>query len=166
MKRMESFSAILGLGSNIGDKRNYLTEAKYLIAAKAGVILKESSIYASPPWGDVDQDEFLNQVIEIETVHPPLQLLYVLQDIERQLGKKKIRNWGPRIIDIDILFYGTFKVDEPGLKIPHPQWKNRRFVLEPLKEILPDFVDFETQKNISTLIEETTDQGKLKVQTY
>jgi 2-amino-4-hydroxy-6-hydroxymethyldihydropteridine diphosphokinase len=101
-------------------------------------IKKRSSLYLTAPWGKTDQNDFINQVIEIETNLSALELLYRLQAIEIKLGRQRIGKWGPRIIDLDVLLYAqeTIKLEE--LEVPHPYLSQRLFVLIPLKEINPE----------------------------
>ncbi len=130
----------LGLGSNLGNRLSYLEKAIEMIKKLPLTQVKKiSSIYETEPVGFKPQDYFLNCVVEISTDLSPHELLKKLQEIERLLGRnreKEIR-WGPRTIDIDILFYGDLKIDTQDLKIPHPQVFKREFVLKPLREIAP-----------------------------
>lgn len=125
----------LGLGTNIGDRESNLKIAINEIERIAKII-KKSSIYETEPVGYKPQNDFLNMVIKIETQLNPQELLEALQKIEQKMGRKKdrIKN-GPRIIDIDILFYGTKKINSKNLKIPHPEAGKRNFVLIPMAEI-------------------------------
>lgn len=134
-------TAYIGLGSNIGDKEAYLARALCLIADLEGVeIRRQSSLYQTAPWGKIDQADFINQVIEIETELSPLELLHGLQDIEIKLGRRREIHWGPRNIDLDILLYGKEIIDLEELKVPHPYLMQRLFVLIPLAEIDSDLV--------------------------
>lgn len=131
----------IGLGSNIGDRKTILTRALFLIGGLKGVsINRKSSLYETIPWGKTDQDDFINQVIEIETELQPLELLHQLQAIEIKLGRRREVHWGPRDIDLDVLLYGGETIDHEELKIPHPYMMQRLFVLIPLAEIDPDLV--------------------------
>lgn len=128
--------AFLSLGSNQGDRLDNLKQALKALSQTEGLRLKKvSSVYQTEPVGVDKQNDFLNAVIEIETDLEPLQLLECLQLIENSLGRKRTVKWGPRIIDIDILYYGEWTFDHPRLKIPHPHIGYRRFVLVPLCEI-------------------------------
>ena len=129
----------LALGTNIGDREGNLKTAKDEMLPEA-TIVKESSIYVTPPWGYADQPDFLNQVIEVSTQLEPLPLLRFLKDIENRMGRKKLIRNGPRLIDLDILFYGDRVVDIDDLQIPHPRMEGRTFVLVPLSEIAPDLI--------------------------
>ena len=126
----------LGLGSNLGDREGNLLQACELLGC-----LEKSKIHETEPFGVLDQPKFLNMVCEIETELSPRELLLFVKNIEKKLGRKKREKWGPREIDIDILFYGDQIIDEPDLKIPHPGIKERDFVLKPLKEIAPGLVE-------------------------
>ncbi len=129
----------IALGTNLGDREQNLQSAKARLSRKAA-ILRESSVYSTPPWGYLDQPDFLNQVIEVSTRLKPLPLLRFLKRIEQQMGRvKRIVN-GPRQIDLDILFYSDAVVETDELQIPHPRMAGRAFVLVPLAEIAPDLV--------------------------
>ena len=128
----------IGIGSNLGDRKANCMRAIELLAGKGIVVRKESSLYETDPWGDKNQPKFLNMAIEIETEIKPQDLLGILAGIEKELGRKKSRKWGPRIIDLDILLYNSVTIDQDDLKIPHPFMHERDFVLKPLYEIAPD----------------------------
>ncbi len=131
----------IGLGSNVGNKAENLARAHLLIEAMDDVYIKQaSSLYQTPPWGKTDQEDFINQVIEIETELLPLDLLHRLQDIEIKLGRQRDVRWGPRTIDLDVLLYGRETIDLEELKVPHPYLLQRLFVLIPLQEIAPELV--------------------------
>lgn len=129
----------LALGTNLGDREANLQKAKELMEPKVQ-ILRESGIYATPPWGYTDQPEFLNQVIEVDTLLHPLPLLQKLKRIEKALGRVETFRNGPRLIDLDILFYDQEILDGKRIQIPHPRLQDRAFVLVPLDELAPDFV--------------------------
>ena len=129
----------IALGTNIGDRALNLQTAKDWLSRKAS-ITQESSVYITPPWGYADQPDFLNQVIEVNTRLGPRSLLRFLQRIERKMGRVKLILNGPRVIDLDILFYGDRVITSPNLQIPHPRMVGRAFVLVPLNEIAPDLV--------------------------
>lgn len=130
----------LGLGSNIGDSENFLKEATNLIQNEYVTLINSSSIYTTPAWGVVDQPDFKNSVIEIETTYTPQMLLKHLQKIELELGRERKIHWGPRTIDIDILFIEDQKIYTDDLIVPHPYICEREFVLKPLFEIAPHYV--------------------------
>lgn len=129
----------LGLGTNIGDRMANLHEARTALEAFAK-IKAISSVYETAAWGFEDQAAFLNQVIDIETDLSPYKLLRRLKKVEASIGRVESFRWGPRLIDLDILFYGKRIVRLPMLTIPHKNLHNRAFVLVPLAEIAPDFV--------------------------
>lgn len=131
-------NVFLALGSNQGNRADNLNTAAALIGRQIGKIAKRSHVYETQPWGNPDQDAFLNQVIMINTTLDPRDLLDAANHIEREMGRVKKEKWGPRIIDIDILFYGKRIVRDKGLEIPHPDLHKRAFVLVPLMEIAPD----------------------------
>jgi len=126
----------IGVGSNLGDRKKHIEDAIEKLKNIEGVEVKRvSSIYETEPVGGPKQGKYLNGAIEIETGLGPREFLGKLQDIEKELGRKKTVKNGPRTIDLDILLYGDNKIDEPDLKIPHPNMREREFVMKPLKEI-------------------------------
>jgi len=137
MNKVESI--YIALGTNIGNREANLQTAKSLLSRKARII-QESPVYVTPPWGYADQPDFLNQVIEVSSRLEPLPLLRYLKRIEKQMGREKLILNGPRLIDLDILFYGSRVLDEDELQVPHPRMEGRAFVLAPLNEIAPDLV--------------------------
>ena len=126
--------AWLALGSNIGDRDRYLSDARAALEASGIRILRASSIDETNPVGVVDQPRFLNQVLEVETGLEPSALPHALKQIERRIGRTPGPRWGPREIDIDILTYEDRVVDEPGLKVPHPELERRPFLKKLLDE--------------------------------
>ena len=131
----------LALGSNLGDRQNNLESAIVALEAAGVSIVQRSALYETEPQDFKDQPWFLNMALEVETACFPIQLLAVLQRIEREMGRIRGREAvpkGPRTIDIDILLYGKTVLEVPQLAIPHPRMSERRFVLEPLLEIAPD----------------------------
>ncbi len=127
----------LGLGANLGDRARNLLEAQAALPPQVQV-LRASRIYETAPWGYVDQPRYLNQVLEAHTNLAPLALLAHLKDIESSMGRTPSFRFGPRLIDIDILFYGDQVIDLPELTIPHPRLPERAFMLVPLAELAPD----------------------------
>jgi 2-amino-4-hydroxy-6-hydroxymethyldihydropteridine diphosphokinase len=128
----------IGIGSNLGDREKNCLHAIKLLQKKGITVTKRSSLYETEPWGLKDQPYFINMAIEIETALEPKELLRILKDIEREIGRKESSKWGPRIIDLDILLFDNIIVNEDNLKIPHPLMHERDFVLKPLCEIAPD----------------------------
>jgi len=130
--------AFLGLGSNIGDREEYLRKAKTAIAnLETCTVSGISSIYETEPLGNKNQGQFLNQALLVETELEPQELLMECKGIEKTLGRKEGPRWGPRTIDIDLLLYDEMLVDEEALRVPHPRLHRRRFVLIPMAEIAP-----------------------------
>jgi 2-amino-4-hydroxy-6-hydroxymethyldihydropteridine diphosphokinase len=129
----------LALGTNLGDRPANLRAA---IAAlpPAVTVLVESPVYETPPWGVIDQPAFLNMVLKGVTSLKPVELLSTLKRLETKLGRIPDVRWGPRKIDMDILFYDDLILDKPGLTIPHPRLHERAFVLVPLADLAPDLV--------------------------
>jgi 2-amino-4-hydroxy-6-hydroxymethyldihydropteridine diphosphokinase len=133
--------AFLGLGSNLGDKHaNIHAALRHLTRAGDIQILRTSRLYRTAPWGDVDQDWFLNACVAVGTDLPPLDLLGRCLDAEAAVGRVRddARRWGPRVVDIDLLLYGNVSLDDPRLTLPHPRILERAFVLIPLADIAPD----------------------------
>lgn len=130
------FRVYLSLGSNIGDRLNFLSKALKELN-KITFVKLVSSIYETEPWGVINQERFYNTVVEIETELYPLELLEKIKKIEIKLGRKKKSHMAPRTIDIDILFYHGWSFETSTLTIPHPELERRRFVLEPISEIAP-----------------------------
>jgi len=132
--------AFVGLGANLGQREETLLRAVELLAAEDGVeVVALSSVRETDPVGVEDQPRFLNAAALLETTLEPRELLDVLLRIERELGRVRDgTRWGPRVIDLDLLAYGSEVVDEPGLRVPHPRLHERRFALEPLVELDPD----------------------------
>mgnify|MGYP000020606545 CR=1 FL=1 len=131
----------LGLGANLGDRFGYIQEAlRRLDRADGFRITQLSSLYETEPVGHVQQGPFLNLVVEGVTDLTPRALLAECLAIEKQLGRRRGRRWGPRTIDIDLLLYGRRRLQAPDLVIPHPRMKERAFVLVPLDEIAPRLV--------------------------
>ena len=128
----------LALGSNLGERAANLRAALDHLPPQVGV-LAESNVYETPPWGITDQPAFRNMVIQADTSLSPAELLKYLKDIEARLGRIEGVRYGPRLIDLDILFYGDQVIDSPPLVIPHPRLHERGFVLVPLAELAPDF---------------------------
>ena len=131
--------AYVGLGANLGAREETLHRAVELLGAADGVdVLAVSQLHETEPVGVVDQPPFLNGAVAIETARAPRDLLDLLLEIERLLGRVRDERWGPRTIDLDLLVYGDEVVDEPGLRVPHPRLHERRFALEPLVELEPE----------------------------
>ncbi|HRP89815.1 MAG TPA: 2-amino-4-hydroxy-6-hydroxymethyldihydropteridine diphosphokinase [Edaphocola sp.] len=148
------------LGSNLGDRFQYLQKARDIIASKIGKIEQASNIYETEAWGLEDQPAHLNQILLVNTVLKPLELLHQTQNIEKSLGRTKRFKWDNRIIDIDIIFYNNEIVKFENLKIPHPYLQERNFVLIPLSEIAGNYMHPVFQKKVSELLKESKDKLK------
>ena len=148
----------LSLGTNEGDKITNLKNP-VLEISKLASIEAISSIYESAAWDGSVQEVYYNQVVALSTSLNPNQLLKDIRTIEKRLGRKETYRWGPRVIDIDILFYNGEIIDEPGLTIPHPLLHQRNFVLIPLMEIASEWMHPKLHKNIEELYELSTDSN-------
>jgi 2-amino-4-hydroxy-6-hydroxymethyldihydropteridine diphosphokinase len=144
----------IALGSNLGDKEKNLKEALLRLAKKGIKICKVSDFIATRPYGVTDQPDFLNAVAEVETDISPAELLQVLLQTEREMGRLRLRRWGERNIDLDLLLYDGQTIDLPELKVPHPDMQNREFVLKPLAQIAPDAVHPKLGKTIGQMWKE------------
>lgn len=151
---------VISIGTNLGDKLQNLKEASFRIQSLGCNILKQSSVYETEPWGFYPGSNFLNQVIELETNMMPGDLLDQLLKIEKEMGRERSMNgYESRIIDLDILFYGNKVILEGNLVIPHPLIQDRRFILIPLNEILPNFQHPVIHKSISELLDSCRDNS-------
>lgn len=134
-----TFDAILGLGSNIGDRIANITQAIDRLTSDGTVkLVQRSRFYRTAPWGVTDQDWFVNACIAVKTGVSPRELLARCQTVENDMARVRTRHWGPRNIDVDILTFGDQRITEPDLIIPHPRISERAFVLVPLKDIAPE----------------------------
>jgi 2-amino-4-hydroxy-6-hydroxymethyldihydropteridine diphosphokinase len=149
--------AYLLIGGNIGDRQKYLRDATLMINTVVGEVTRTSSIYETAAWGLEDQSFFLNQVLEVKTSLEPADLLSAILNIEEQMGRKRSIKFGPRTIDIDILFYNQKVVKSEKLTIPHPEIQNRKFALVPMNEIAPGLIHPVMNKTISELLGACTD---------
>ncbi len=150
---MEAVKVYLGLGSNLGDRMDNLLQGLKILGRRIN-LTKVSSIYESDPWGYVDQPAFLNCVCEGVTSQTSHEVLRVLKETERLVGREPTFPGGPRIFDADLLFHYQLVVDEPHLQVPHPRLAERAFVLLPMVEIAPDFVHPLMGKDVKELLSE------------
>lgn len=153
----KSDNVYLGLGSNMGDRLNNLFQAMKLIEMRVGKLVSKSSIYETEPWGNKNQEAFLNMVVQVSVGLKSLETLNILKEIEIEIGRKKEVHWGPRIIDIDILFFDTEIIKEGILIVPHPEIAQRLFVLRPMSEIAPEFVHPVLKKKMIELLSDCSD---------
>lgn len=159
-------TAYLSLGSNLGDRKENLKRALTAIEAESIRIFARSSFYETEPRDVLEQPWFLNVAVGCETTYFPMQLLAVLQRVERELGRVRGAGTiakGPRLIDIDILLYGDVVMDSPKVTIPHPRMLERRFVLEPLLEIAPDLRDPVTKNPLLVFLRKISGQPVQKL---
>lgn len=156
-------AAYLLIGGNIGDRLGFMAAAKEKMKQKGIEVTKQSSIYETAAWGITDQPSFLNQVLEIATSLTPEKLLIELLSIEQELGRIRAEKNGARTIDIDILYFESQIIQTPGLSIPHERIPIRRFVLVPLKELIPNFIDPKTNKSIVEMLNDCPDTLEVAV---
>ena len=153
-----SAKVYLLLGSNMNNPEWQIQKAKSEISQSIGEITESSSCYATAPWGNANQSNFINQVIKVNTTLNPMETMQTILSIEEKLGRIRTEKNAPRAIDIDILFFDKEIVDVPNLQIPHPHIQDRNFVLIPLNEIAPSFVHPVLQKNIHELMKACKDK--------
>ena len=151
----------LALGSNMGNRLSNLKAAVVNLTPQM-TVKKKSSVYETPPWGFTEQDAFLNQVVKVTTYLEPEPLLRHLKRMETALGRVPNFQNGPRMIDIDILFFDNTIINTPPLMVPHPRLHERAFVLVPLAEIEPDFVHPILQRPINKILEDV-DRSEIKL---
>ncbi len=156
-------AAYLLIGGNLGDRLAYLEAACKKIQQKGVSILRKSSVYETAAWGITDQPSFLNQVLEIETTETAVKLLEELLSIEKSLGRVRVEKNGARTIDIDILYFGNEIISLPGIKIPHERIPIRKFVLIPLFELNPGYLDPKTNKTIAEMLNDCEDELTVNV---
>jgi len=161
---MKMEKVFIALGGNMGNVSETFDIALKKIKETIGKIINQSSRYETEPWGNKNQDYFLNQVIYVETVLNPQEVLKNILDIEIMMGRNRDKDnqFAPRSIDIDILFYGEKIVNDANLIIPHPRLHLRNFVLTPLMEIAPTFIHPTFNKKIKELFEINTDESIVK----
>lgn len=147
--------AYLGIGSNMGDKKAYIEKALDGLR-KSGKIrnVKCSELVVTSPYGGVEQDDFLNGAVFLETLFSPMELLDFLHELEQEAGRERKVHWGPRTLDLDILFYEDYVSDDPVLTVPHPDMENREFVLNPLAQLSPYEIHPVLGKSVKRLLAE------------
>jgi len=156
------FEVYLGIGSNIGDSKMNLQNCIEALNLNIGKVSIVSSVYETEAWGNQNQANFFNQVVQISTDILPFELLKKIKEIEIHLGRTKTEKWGPRVVDIDILLYSNFHFTAANLQIPHAFLQERKFVLAPLAEINPDLIHPILMKKMGILLEECKDTAWIK----
>ena len=151
----------LGLGTNLGDRRQNLTTAIRLLRERVGHSLRMAPIYRTPAWGVTDQPDFYNTVVELRTHLPSAQVLTEILNIEQEMGRVRLRHWGERLIDIDLLLYGDECIETPTLIVPHPFMAERDFVLVPLADLAPELPHPVHGRTIRELLTDSSDRSVL-----
>jgi 2-amino-4-hydroxy-6-hydroxymethyldihydropteridine diphosphokinase len=159
-------TAYLSIGSNVGDRQANIERAIELLESPDIHVRRRAPLYATEPRDFAAQPWFLNTAVEIETTLFPRQLLSRIQKIERDLGRRRHIEKGPRTIDIDIVLFGSFVVSAADLIIPHPRFPERRFVLAPLADLAPDLRHPETRETVREMLEKTLDQSVRRLEYY
>lgn len=157
----------IGIGSNEGDSMQILQDALLDLKKNLGIFLKSSSVYETEPIGFESSHFFLNAVLKFETTHLPAEVLNMLLYIENKAGRKRTEGvrHADRTLDLDLLYYDDLLTDEVNLNIPHPRISGRKFVLEPLSEIDPDWFDVRTQQTAREMLIFTNDHSATKIVT-
>ena len=153
--------AVLLLGTNLNDRVQNLNLACKQIIERIGMIESESRIYITTAWGNTKQPDFLNKILVVKTALSPQKLLQELLEIEKQMGRVRTIKWAPRLIDLDILYFGDMIVHESGLTIPHPFIQDRRFALIPLVEVIPDYIHPVLHITNAELLAKTSDVSEV-----
>lgn len=154
--------AYLLTGGNIGQREEQLAHAAKLLEERCGAVIDRSPIYETAPWGKTDQSNFLNQALVVETSLNARQLLHEILYIENLMGRDRKEKFGPRVIDIDIIFFNHQIINEPGLTLPHPEMTKRRFVLAPLNDVIPAYIHPVLYKTVHQLLLECPDTLPVK----
>jgi 2-amino-4-hydroxy-6-hydroxymethyldihydropteridine diphosphokinase len=151
------------IGGNLDDRFSLLSIAKESISKKIGAIVQESSIYETAPWGFTSEQDFLNQVIIVSTSLTPFKVLKKCQIIEDKFGRiRRSEQYASRTMDIDILFYNDEIINTPELIVPHERLHQRKFTLEPLVEIAPNFIHPKIKKTLTEIMKECTDEADVR----
>ncbi|MCH7415677.1 2-amino-4-hydroxy-6-hydroxymethyldihydropteridine diphosphokinase [Belliella sp. R4-6] len=156
---------ILIIGGNVGDRMALLSEAKSKLMFKIGQLKDKSAVYETQAWGGKSKGDYLNQILIFETDFEAEYILDIALKVEKELGRERDVKWGNRTMDIDILYFGEEIINKPNLIVPHPYISERRFVLVPLEEVLPDFVHPKFHLTNKELLRKCTDScNVIKVQ--
>lgn len=158
--------AYLLIGGNIGNRPDNIKTACDLLEQQIGKIIKFSSVYETDAWGNINQPDFLNQVLLIKTLLNAHDCMQQILSIENKMGRIRDKKNDPRIIDIDVLFFNDEIINEPHLTIPHPQIQNRKFVLVPMNELSPDFIHPVLNKTINNLLSISNDELEVRLLNY
>lgn len=151
----------LGIGSNLGDKEAYMENAVSRLKADKKIrAVRTSDWIVTKPYGGIEQDDFLNGAISLQTLYSPLELLHLLQSVEKEAGRERKIHWGPRTLDLDILFYEDFISDEADLMVPHPDMQNREFVLRPLDQLCPYYQHPLLHKTVRQMLKELEEKHR------
>ncbi len=154
--------AYLLTGGNQGDRMLYLHQALVLLNGHCGKAVNQSPVYETAAWGNENQSTFLNQALELDTAYTSNELMTKLLWVEAQMGRQRFERYGPRTIDIDMLFFNNDIYAAPGLIVPHPEVQNRRFVLQPLSDIAACYIHPVLKKSVSQLLQECPDKLPVK----
>lgn len=149
--------AYLLTGGNVGQRDQELAHAAKLLEERCGKIIDRSDIFETDAWGITDQNTFFNQALVLETRLTAKDLIKEILYIESLMGRERKEKFGPRIIDIDIIFFNHLIISEPGLVVPHPELAKRRFVLEPLNQVIPAYIHPVLYKTVQQLLAECND---------
>lgn len=155
--KVNSNAVYLLLGSNLGDRKQLLAEARILIEEKVGTLVRISPVFETAAWGRTDLPAHLNQAVLVNTRLAPLDVLDRIQEIETQLGRHRQEQWGTRTMDIDIIFYDQEVIELERLKVPHPLLQERRFALTPLNTIAGRYLHPVLKKTVTELTEQCKD---------
>ena len=153
----------LSLGGNLGNTIEIFQNSREILTKKVGKITQLSSLYQTAAWGPIPQNDFINQVIEVETKLSAQELMDVLLEIELQQGRVRQERWGPRTLDLDIIFFGEQLISTENLEIPHPRMEDRKFVLIPMVEINPNLIHPISRKSIRQILLECKDECDCKI---
>lgn len=153
--------ALLSLGSNLGDRVKNIYDGIQKVADKVGKVISYSPLYESKPWGVVSPNDYINACILVEAQTSPEEVMTILHDIEKEMGRVRSTKYNDRTLDIDLLLFDQLIIDTEELKIPHPRMHERLFVLVPANQIVPMFIHPLFQKSIQELLLECTDESNV-----